>query len=128
MTKAYFFPALLLLLCGLAHAQTPSNTAPADGKVSASAQPLSPAQKEVWAAEEGMHRYEQQRDTKRFLSLWDDNFVGWPDYEPRPVRKPEIENIVVEDFQKPKPPGPTLPAPNPEAIGRFGDIAITHYF
>ena len=128
MTKAYFFSALLLLSCGLAQAQTPANTSPADGKVSASSQPLSPAQKEVWIAEESMHRYEQQRDTKRFLSLWNDNFVGWPDYEKRPVRKPEIEKGTVEEFQKPKSSGPTLPAPKPEAIGIFGDIAVTHYF
>ena len=86
--------------------QTAGPTADAARSVGgvASAQQLSPSQKEVWAAEESMHRYEQQRDTKRFLSLWDDNFVGWPDYEQRPVRKPEIENIVVEDFQKPKTP------------------------
>ena len=128
MTKAYFFSALLLLLCGLACAQTPANTSPAGGKVGASAQPLSPAQKEVWAAEESMHRYEQQRDAKRFLALWDDNFVGWPNYEPRPVRKPKIEEDTVEEFQQPKSSGPALPAPKPEAIAIFGDIAVTHYF
>jgi Domain of unknown function (DUF4440) len=125
--KRYLFAALLLL-SSLAHAQTPANAAPADGNASASAQGLSPAQREVWAAEESMHRYEQQRDAKRFLSLWDHNFVGWPDYERRPVRKPEIENVVVEDAQTPKPPGPSLPAPKPEAIGIFGDVAVTHYF
>lgn len=128
MTKAHFFSALLLLHCGLAYAQTPANTAPADGKAGASAQPLSPAQKEVWAAEESMHRYEQQRDAKRFLALWDDNFVGWPDYEPRPVRKPEIVKGTVEEFQTPPAPGPPLPPPKPEAIAIFGDFAITHYF
>jgi CubicO group peptidase (beta-lactamase class C family) len=101
---------------------------PADENVSASAQQLSPTQKEVWAAEESMHRYEQVRDTKRFLSLWDDNFVGWPDYEQRPVRKPEIEKGTVDEFQNPQISSPSLPAPKPEAIGIFGDVAITHYF
>jgi hypothetical protein len=26
------------------------------------------------------------------MSLWDDNFVGWPDYRDRPVRKADIES------------------------------------
>jgi len=128
MRKIGFFTLLLLLLCSLAHAQTMANAAPADGSVSASAQQLSPAQKEVWDAEESMHRYEQQRDAKGFLSLWDDNLVAWPDYEPRPVRKPKIEKDTVEEFQEPKPSGPPLPPPKPEAIGIFGDVAVTHYF
>src|SRR5450432_346790 len=128
MRKIRFFTVLLLLLCSLTHAQSPANTAPPGAKVGASAQQLSPAQKEVWAAEESMHRYEQQRDTKRFLSLWDDNLVAWPDYEPRPVRKTKIEKDTVEEFQEPKPSGPSLPPPKPEAIGIFGDFAVTHYF
>lgn len=125
--KACFLSAHLLL-CSLAHAQTSASSAPADGNVSAPAQQWSPSQKEVWAAEESMHRYEQERDLKRFLSLWDNNFVGWPDYEPRPVRKPEIVRGTVEEFQTPQTPGPALPAPKPEAIGIFGDVAVTHYF
>jgi hypothetical protein len=128
MRKICFFAALLLFLSCLAHAQSAMNTAPADGSGSASAQQLSPAQEEVWAAEESMHRYEQQRDAKGFLSLWDDNLVAWPDYEPRPVRKPKIEKDTVEEFQNPQNPGPLLPAPKPEAIGIFGDVAVTHYF
>ena len=128
MRKICFFAALLLFLRSPAHAQSAMNTAPADGSVSASAQQLSPAQKEVWDAEESMHRYEQQRDAKRFLSLWDDNLVAWPDYEPRPVLKPKIEKDTVEEFQDPKPSGPPLPPPKPEAIGIFGDVAVTHYF
>jgi Domain of unknown function (DUF4440) len=128
MRKICFFAALLLFLRSPAQVQSAMNTAPADGSVSASAQQLSPAQKEVWAAEESMHRYEQQRDMKLFLSLWDDNFVGWPDYEPLPVRKPKIEKDTVEEFQGPKPSGPSLPPPKPEAIGIFGDVAVTHYF
>jgi ketosteroid isomerase-like protein len=125
MRKIDFFAALLL--CSLSHAQSPADTAPVEAKISAPSQQLTPAQKEVWAAEESMHRFEQQRDTKRFLSLWDENFVGWPDYEPRPVRKPKIEKDTVEEFQTPQA-GPPLPAPKPEAIGISGNIAITHYF
>jgi CubicO group peptidase (beta-lactamase class C family) len=121
---AIYIPGL-----GGSSVQTAGPTADAARSVGgvAFAQQLSPAQRKVWVAEESMHRYEQQRNTKRFLSLWDDNFVGWPDYEQRPVRKPEIEKIVVEDFQKPQTSGPSLSAPKPEAIGIFGDVAVTHY-
>jgi hypothetical protein len=124
MTKTLFLA--VIVLGSTTYGQSLKTGAPHPGQDRA--QQLSPAQREVWAAEESLHRYEQQGDTKRFLSLWADNFVGWPDYEQRPVRKPEIEKIVVEDFQKPKTPGPSLPAPKPEAIGIFGDVAVTHYF
>ncbi|MBI3476823.1 MAG: nuclear transport factor 2 family protein [Acidobacteria bacterium] len=124
MTRILFLA--VAFLGSAAYGQSPKTDAPQPEPNRA--RPLSQAQKAVWAAEESMHRYEQQRDTKRFLALWNENFVGWPDYEPLPVRKSAIESVVVEDFQKPQASGPALPAPKPEAIGIFGDVAVTHYF
>ena len=48
-------------------------------------QPLSPQQAEVWKGEENLQTYEQQKDLKRYLSIWDEHFVGWPDYDQRPA-------------------------------------------
>lgn len=110
MTKTLFLA--VIVLGSTTYGQSLKTGAPHPGQDLA--QQMS--QREVWAAEESLHRYEQQGDTKRFLSLWADNFVGWPDYEQLPVRKLEIERIVVEDFGKPKTPGFSLPAPKPEAI------------
>ena len=89
---------------------------------------LSPQQKEVWKGEENFFRYLQNKDLESSMSLWDDHFVGWPDYERLPVHKPEIESSTREEFQSKQAPGPPLPAPKPEAITMFGDVAITDYF
>ena len=91
------------------------------------AQPLSPQQAEVWKGEENLQTYEQQKDLKRYLSIWDEHFVGWPDYDQRPAHKPEFEVSAAEEFKEPGT-SPALPPPRPEAIGLFGDVAVTHYF
>src|SRR5262249_51734394 len=85
-------------------------------------------QAEVWKAELNLHRYEYERNLKAVMSLWDDKFVGWPDYERRPVRKREIEASYVDEFKTEPTPKQPFVAPTPEAIEVFGDIAITHYF
>jgi ketosteroid isomerase-like protein len=93
-----------------------------------SEQLLSPQKKEVWNGEQDYFRYLQAKDLKSFMSLWDDNFVGWPDYSDHPLRKPDIESGVAEEFQA----TPTLASPSssprPEAIAVFGDTAVTYYF
>jgi hypothetical protein len=90
-------------------------------------QQLSPQQKEVWKGEENHFRYLQEKDLQNYMSLWDYHFVGWPDYEPRPVGKSAIESSVRDQFHS-QTSGQSLPVPSPEAVTLFGDVAITHYF
>jgi len=123
---------ILLILGGIAYAQSLAPT-PQESRQSAninqhSEQPLSPQQKEVWTGEENYFRYLQAKDLKSFMSLWHDNFVGWPDYSDHPLRKREIEAGTVEEFQSGQMPGRPAPSPNPEAIEIFGNVAVTHYF
>jgi hypothetical protein len=92
------------------------------------AQQLSPGQKEVWKGEQNSFRYLNAKDQKGYMSLWDENFLGWPDYSEYPVRKADIESSVVEEFQGAQAAGQVIPAPQPEAIGVFGDTAVTYYF
>jgi hypothetical protein len=73
-------------------------------------------------------KYEQQKDLKRFLSIWDEHFVGWPDYDQRPAYKPEFETSAAEEFKEPGTTTPPLPPLKPLAVGLFGDVAVTHYF
>src|SRR5215472_11603247 len=87
---------------------------------------LSPQQAEVWKGEENLQTYEQQKDLKRFLSVWDEHFVGWPDYDQRPAYKPEFEASAAEEFGDPRTTSPQLP-PRPLAVGLFGDVAVTYY-
>src|ERR1700722_15950195 len=105
----------LVLFGGIADAQVP-------------AQKLTTLQKEVWTAEENAFRYLHAHDLKNYMATWDDRFVGWPDYEQRPVRKSEIEAARKEEVAPPQPPPLPLLLPHPEAVEVFGNVALTHYF
>ena len=122
----------LLLLGGTAYAQS---LAPATQKADQSTDsnhrsdpPLSREQEEVWSGELNYFRYLQAKDLKSFMSLWDHNFVGWPDYSEHPLRKPDIESGVAEEFQTAPTSSRPNPLPKPEAITVFGDVAVTYYF
>ena len=69
----------------------------------------------------------QTKDLQVFTSLWDDNFVGWPDYDEYPVRKSDILASAADEFRATKP-SPVLPAAVPLAVTVFGDVAVTQYF
>jgi len=61
------------------------------------------------------------------MCLWDDRFVGWPDYNVHPVRKHDIEQAVAEEFRAPR--SPTIAAvPKPESIVVSRDVAVAYYF
>jgi len=92
------------------------------------AQRLSSQEKNVWKGEQDSFRYLNAKDLKAYMSMWDANFVGWPDYNDRPVRKSDIESSAVEEFRSSQAPSQPLPAPQPEAVAVFGDVAVTHYF
>lgn len=117
MTKilALVLPILAMLVNGTAAAQTATDQ-------------LSPAQKEVWRNEQDYFRYLEARDLKAYMSLWDEHFVGWPDYEDHPARKADIETVVKHEFTHEPRLAHPFPTPQPEAIEVFGDVAITHYF
>lgn len=86
---------------------------------------LSPAQQEVWNEEENAFRYMNGKDPEKYVALWDEQFVGWPDYEERPVGKQVLARGVKDEFARPSAP---VPLPTPLAVAVFGDVAITYYF
>ena len=117
---------LLSLLCALqltlsvASAQAPKNpTIPF---------PINPKQQMVWNGEQSYFRYLKTKDLNNFMALWDDDFVGWPDYSESPLHKPDIQTAVVEEFKNPASSLSSLPGPNAEAIRVFRDVALTFYF
>ena len=89
---------------------------------------LSPEQAEVWQGELNFYRYLKAKDLHGFMSLWDEKFVGWPDFSELPQHKKDIEAGVAEEFKDPG--AEALPAaePVPEAVQVFGDVATTFYF
>jgi hypothetical protein len=98
------------------------------GNKQESAQPLPPKQMKVWNEELNYFRYLQAKDLKNFMSLWDDNFVGWPDYSEHPLRKADIESGVAEEFRGAQAHARPIPLPKPESIVVLGDLAVTYYF
>jgi ketosteroid isomerase-like protein len=115
-------PACTPLVAGAQedHNRTGNNQEPA--------QQLSTKQMEVWNEELNYFRYLQAKDLKSFMSLWDDNFVGWPDYSEHPLRKADIESGVAEEFRRAQAHAQPIPLPKPESIVVFGDFAVTYYF
>jgi hypothetical protein len=89
---------------------------------------LSPQQEEVWQGELNFYRFLKAKDLKGFMSLWDEKFVGWPDFSELPQHKADIEAGVAAEFKDPA--AEALPAspPVPEAVQVFGDVATTFYF
>jgi ketosteroid isomerase-like protein len=82
----------------------------------------------VWQGELNYYRYLKAKDLKGFMSLWDENFVGWPDFSELPQHKKDIETGLAAEFKDPA--AEALPAsePMPEAVQVFGDVATTFYF
>ena len=129
MTRLLVFT--VLFLGGIAHGQVLTTAAQASthttGHKQTSEQQLSPDREDVWDGERNYFQYLHEKNLKAFLSLWDDNFIGWPEYSDHPLRKQDIKAGIVEEFQGGQP-GRPIPSPNPEAIGIFGNVAVTHYF
>lgn len=79
---------------------------------------------EVWAREDEYWRYVKAGDVENYVSLWDENFIGWPCGQEHPVGKASIgtwvrkvrdEGIDV-DYQLTR-----------EGAGDFGDSVVVHY-
>lgn len=77
---ALVLPLLALALCVHAFAQ-------------AKARPAS-ATEQVWAQEEAYWRYVKTHDAKGYLSLWADDFMGWPIVDAHPAGKSSIAPVL----------------------------------
>lgn len=129
MTKLLVFS--VLFLGGLAHGQAVGvlpQSFDATGNQPHLEQQLRADQEAVWNGERNYFQYLRDRNLQGFMSLWDDNFVGWPDYSDYPLRKGDIEAGMVEEFQSGKKPSLQVSSPSPLAVGVFGNVAVTHYF
>jgi CubicO group peptidase (beta-lactamase class C family)/ketosteroid isomerase-like protein len=125
---AIYIPALGKVNGHAPLAAAPQETGQSTTSNQRTTQRLSPQQKDVWNGEQDSFRYLNAKDLKAYMSMWDANFVGWPDYYDRPVRKGDIESSAVEEFRSSQTPSQPLPAPQPEAVVVFGNVAVTHYF
>jgi ketosteroid isomerase-like protein len=83
---------------------------------------LSAEQEQVWRMEEKYWQIVEARDREGYIALWDENFVGWPDNCPAPIRKDVIRSETfstlrgLKDFHL-----------EPRAVQVFNDVAIAYY-
>lgn len=88
------------------------------------AQEMSAAQKEVWDMEEAYWRDIKTGNEAHYLTLWHENFLGWPYYQPAPVGRAALVKGIHEKFTQTR----TLET---EISAKFvqvtGDVAIIQY-
>lgn len=81
----------------------------------------SATQQEVWEQEQVYWQYLSAGEIDRFMTLWNEQFVGWPAGEGHPVGRSDIRNLA-ESVR-------TSPSYDlePLAVNVYGDIGITFY-
>ena len=79
---------------------------------------------QVWQREAEYWRYVAAGDVERYVTLWDERFIGWPCGQPHPLRKANIgdwvrkvrdEHIRVDAHL------------TPEGAQDFDDVVVVHY-
>jgi ketosteroid isomerase-like protein len=85
---------------------------------------MSEAEESVWEMEENYWRYVQAGDVESYLTLWHEDFVGWPCSTWEPADKTNVANWVRNIRDKEWRLTYEL---KPLAIRLFGDIAVVHY-
>ena len=85
---------------------------------------LDDEQAAVWKMEETYWRYVSSGDVEAYVSLWHDDFVGWPCFSWTPTGKANIGSWVEEIRDN----NWTLTYElRPEAVQLFGKVAVVHY-
>jgi len=93
--------------------------------LTALAEEMTPDETAVWHLEEGYWQYVKANDLDGYRTLWDERFVGWPDFAEHPLGKANIADWI--------PPLHADPARlydyrlNEEAVRAFGDSVVAHY-
>lgn len=80
-------------------------------------------QDEVWQLEENYWKYVKEKDFKSYLTLWDDNFIGYPSNN-TVGNKDHITDWLTEMYQQPGVFNYTLTR---KVENLFGDIVIVFY-
>ena len=94
------------------------------GLVALITSPVLAQQDEVWTMEENYWRYVKAGDVEKYLTLWHDEFVGWPCSASQPSRKTNIGDWVREIRDEQVQVTYEL---RREAIQYFGNVAVAHY-
>ncbi len=88
------------------------------------AQEMSSQQKEVWQMEETYWRDVKGFDEAPYMTLWRDEFLGWPRDQKTPIGKVALGEAVHRKFQRK---GTLDYEFLSKAVGVTGDVGITQY-
>ena len=83
------------------------------------------AQKEVWQMEEKYLKAALTNDFDLWMTLWHEDFVGWPAQNKEPITKATLR-AAEEQFRQPHPASIST-TQEPVSVQVYGAIAITHY-
>ena len=91
----------------------------------AGAQELSEESFEVWEAEKAYYQYAAANDPQGYLSLFDENVIGWPTFDPQPKGKDRVSQWIA------------MVHANPAELWRYeierlaiqshGNVVVVHY-
>jgi hypothetical protein len=103
-------------------------TALGDGGDPNATKPTTPDQKaveaQIWALEHAYWQFNRDADHPRIISCWHDQFLGWPDGEPKPIDKQGGVRYVREHYPTPAPYAFEI---EPAGIRVLGNVAVNHY-
>ncbi|HZQ68332.1 MAG TPA: nuclear transport factor 2 family protein [Terriglobales bacterium] len=90
----------------------------------AHAQELTPEQQAVWEREQAYCRHMQNNDLEGYMSLWDEQFAGWPQHDAAPVTKSDIRQEVANEIKA----GEKQTCNSAlKRVNVLGDVAATFY-
>lgn len=88
-----------------------------------SVRPASP-EEEIWALEEAYWNANRAADHERIAAAWHEEFLGWPDAEPRPIERGEGERFIRRGYARP---GAFDFEIERAGIRVLGGVAVVHY-
>lgn len=111
------------VMCVLAYFLTGAFAVSSPGTIQS---PTSQSEQSLWNLEHDYWRYVQNNDLTAYLSLWNQDFLGWPSVSPAPLRKDHITDWITSQTSK----GLSFQSMElkPAAIQISGNVALTYYW
>jgi len=93
-------------------------------RAAAAAMDQEAAEAEIWALEQAYWEYNRDAKYEQIIATWHDQFLGWPEGEPRPVDKQTGARYVRKSYAEPASYSFEI---EPAGIRVLGDVVVNHY-
>jgi len=116
---------VLLATCGAACVVQPAPGAEEGVDPAAAADTVKKAaEAEIWALEQAYWEYNRDAKYEQIIATWHDQFLGWPQGEPRPIDKQTGARYVRKSYAEPASYSFEI---EPAGIRVLGNVAVNHY-